>query len=133
MSNLLNYSEVTLHSYFGGNTAMLPIRLFRLLHFMQFNQSYPIQQAMTMVMMPQETLDEILDAIRRLADQPTAPKVDEWLTSEEARQVLGVSPKTWQNYRDRGVIPFSQTGRKIYVRRSDLDQYLMAHRIARRS
>ena len=88
-----------------------------------------------MVVLPKETLDEIMDVVHRAAEnQQAASKVkdDEWLSSEEARQILGVSPKTWQNYRDRGVIPFSQTGRKIYVLRSDLDNYLKSHRIARR-
>ena len=90
---------------------------------------------MTMVVLPQETLDEIMDVVRRAADNQgakSAAKDDEWLTSEEARKILGVSPKTWQNYRDRGIIPFSQTGRKIYVLRSDLDNYLQSHRISRK-
>ena len=90
---------------------------------------------MTMVVLPQETLDEIMDVVRRAADNQgakSAAKDDEWLTSEEARKILGVSPKTWQNYRDRGIIPFSQTGRKIYVLRSDLDNCLKSHRISRK-
>lgn len=90
---------------------------------------------MTMVVLPQETLDEIMDVVRRAADNQgakSAAKDDEWLTSEEARKILGVSPKTWQNYRDRGIIPFSQTGRKIYVLRNDLDNYLKSHRISRK-
>ena len=90
---------------------------------------------MTMVVLPQETLDEIMDVVRQAADNQgakSATKEDEWLTSEEARKILGVSTKTWQNYRDRGIIPFSQTGRKIYVLRSDLDNYLKSHRISRK-
>lgn len=91
------------------------------------------QSTMTMVVLPQETLDEIMEVVHRAADvQGAASKpADEWLTSEEARKILGVSSKTWQNYRDQGVIPFSQTGRKIYVLRSDLDNYLKSHRINR--
>ncbi|WP_371683026.1 helix-turn-helix domain-containing protein [Barnesiella sp. WM24] len=38
-------------------------------------------------------------------------------------------PKTWQNYRDQRLIPFSQIGRKIYVNRTDLDAFLRQHRI----
>ena len=102
---------------------------------MRNNHSFPNSQPINMVVLPQETLDEIMEVVRRAAEnQVAASKVkdDEWLSSEEARQILGVSPKTWQNYRDRGIIPFSQTGRKIYVLRSDLDNYLKSHRIARR-
>nr|DAJ08903.1 MAG TPA: helix-turn-helix domain protein [Caudoviricetes sp.] len=100
-----------------------------------YPQTKPSQGGMTMVVLPQETLDEIMDVVRRAADNQgakSAAKDDEWLTSEEARKILGVSPKTWQNYRDRGIIPFSQTGRKIYVLRSDLNNYLKSHRISRK-
>ena len=53
----------------------------------------------------------------------------EWIESEAARKLLGVSPKTWQNHRDQRLIPFSQIGRKIYVNRADLDAFLRKHRI----
>ncbi|MCH5218562.1 MAG: helix-turn-helix domain-containing protein [Muribaculaceae bacterium] len=102
---------------------------------MRNNHSFPNSQPINMVVLPQETLDEIMEVVHRAAENQEAAskaKDDEWLSSEEARQILGVSPKTWQNYRDRGIIPFSQTGRKIYVLRSDLDNYLKSHRIARR-
>ncbi len=50
-----------------------------------------------------------------------------WLESTEARKMLGVSAKTWQDYRDKRVIPFSQFGRKIYVRRADIEAFLENH------
>lgn len=53
----------------------------------------------------------------------------EWLTSEEARKLLKVSRKTWQTYRDERRISFSQFGRKIYVRRSDLNIFMEKHKI----
>lgn len=74
-----------------------------------------------------ETLKHIImDLIaRRNADYANS----EWIESEDARKILGVSPKTWQNYRDKRIIPFSQIGRKIYVNRADLDAFLRKHRI----
>ena len=55
-----------------------------------------------MVVLPQETLDEIMEVVHRAADiqGATSKPADEWLTSEEARKILGVSSKTWQNYPD---------------------------------
>lgn len=90
--------------------------------------------SMTMIMVPEEewrnlhdTLEQIIDLItRRNADDSGS----EWTESEDARKILGVSPKTWQNYRDKRIIPFSQIGRKIYVNRADLDAFLRKHRIA---
>ena len=73
-----------------------------------------------------DTLEQIIDLIkRRNADDANS----EWIESEDARKILGVSPKTWQNYRDKRIIPFSQIGRKIYVNRADLDAFLRKHRI----
>ncbi|MCC8119349.1 MAG: helix-turn-helix domain-containing protein [Bacteroidales bacterium] len=57
----------------------------------------------------------------------------EWLESSKARKMLGVSPKTWQNYRDNRTIPFSQFGRKIYVKRSDLFSFMEKHYITAKS
>lgn len=73
-----------------------------------------------------DTLGQIVDLItRRNADASKS----EWIESDEARKLLGVSPKTWQTYRDQRLIPFSQIGRKIYVNRADLDAFLRNHRI----
>lgn len=88
---------------------------------------------MTMIMVPEEewrtlhdTLEQIIDLItRRDADDSNC----EGIESDDACKILRVSPKTWQNYRDKRIIPFSQIGRKIYVNRSDLDTFLRKHRI----
>lgn len=54
------------------------------------------------------------------------------IESEAARKLPGISPKTWQNYRDQRLFPFSQIGRKIYVNRADLEAFLRKHRISQR-
>ena len=73
-----------------------------------------------------EKLDRLTEIIERSQNVNSG---SEWLESEDARKLLGVSPKTWQNYRDQRLIPFSQIGRKIYVNRADLDNFLHKHRI----
>ena len=52
-----------------------------------------------------------------------------WLSSEEVCHLLSISKRTLQSYRDRGVLPYAQIGRKIYYKASDLDEYLDAHYI----
>ena len=76
-----------------------------------------------------DTLKHIMDLITRRNAEDSGR---EWIESEDARKILGVSPKTWQNYRDKRIIPFSQIGRKIYVNRADLDAFLRQHRIPSR-
>jgi MerR family transcriptional regulator, repressor of the yfmOP operon len=52
-----------------------------------------------------------------------------WLTSDEVCHLLGISKRTLQNYRNNGILPFSQIGRKIYYKASDIDDYLERHYI----
>lgn len=84
-------------------------------------------------MIPQEEWQSFNDKLDRLAEmienRNASDRNAEWLESEAARKLLRISPKTWQNYRDQRVIPFSQIGRKIYVNRADLDAFLRSHRI----
>lgn len=53
----------------------------------------------------------------------------QWIESVKVPRILGISRKTWQSWRDRRLIEFSQVGSKIYVRRADLEKFMMSHRI----
>jgi hypothetical protein len=53
----------------------------------------------------------------------------QWVLSVEVPKILGISRKTWQTYRDKRMIPFSQIGSKIYVKRVDLERFMVDHRI----
>ena len=94
-------------------------------------QNNDVQQ--TFVMLPKKELDAItrgLDEVKELIKgKAKAEAAGRWIESEEARKILGVSQKTWQTYRDSRAIPFSQFGRKIYVKQADLDAFLESHRI----
>ncbi len=91
---------------------------------------------MTMEMVPEEELRNLHDTLEQIIDLITRRNADdsssEWIESEAARKLLDISPKTWQNYRDQRLIPFSQIGRKIYVNRADFDAFLRSHRIGTR-
>lgn len=87
--------------------------------------------AQAFILMPQGAFDALTESINELksmiSDKSKAEADHKWIESSEARKLLGVSQKTWQTYRDNRVIPFSQFGRKIYVRRDDIDKYLQSH------
>ena len=57
---------------------------------------------------------------------------DEYLTSKQVCEELGISSRQFQKYRDERRIAFSQFGRKIYVKRSDLNAFIASHRIRSR-
>jgi len=59
--------------------------------------------------------------------QKTKSLIGIWLTTKEAAKALKVTPRTLQNYRDRGEIPFSQFGREVRYYAEDIQQFLMDH------
>ena len=78
----------------------------------------------------QSLKQEIIDEIKAgFSAASSSLQSDAYLTSEQVCEVLGVSSKQFQKYRTERRIAFSQFGRKIYVRRSDLDRFLESHRI----
>lgn len=75
----------------------------------------------------------MLHEVKETLQTKSAEEINsQWVESTEARKMLGVSSKTWQDYRDKRVIPFSQFGRKIYVRRADIETFLQQHYIKAR-
>ena len=96
------------------------------------NQGIELQ----MVVVPQNWLDELtekLESVKSLLEEKTEEEINsQWVESTVARKLLGVSQKTWQTYRDERRIPFSQFGRKIYVKRADLETFMESHYITAR-
>jgi len=85
----------------------------------------------SLVVLPESEWNGIKDLLQEVKDTLQTKSAEEvnsqWIESAEARKMLGVSAKTWQDYRDKRVIPFSQFGRKIYVRRADIEAFLENH------
>lgn len=57
-------------------------------------------------------------------------KRTKWLTNKDASELLQVTARTMQNYRDKGIISFSQIGSKIYYKMSDLKKHLEDHYVS---
>lgn len=87
------------------------------------------------IQIPQDEWNELIKRISNLEEVLKCNErktSDELLTSKDVVRILGISDKTWQTYRSKGIIPFSQIGRKIYVRKEDLERYICEHRISER-
>ena len=77
-----------------------------------------------------QTLKEELQSIKSLIlNENEKSNKKKWISSDEAMTQLGISKKTWQIYRDKRLIPFSQFGRKIYVLQADIDAFLNSKQI----
>ena len=73
-----------------------------------------------------------LEEVKRHLSEQQA-KSDKWIESKNVPNYLSISRKTWQTYRDKELIPFSQVGRKIWVKQSDLDTFLESCSIGKHS
>ena len=92
-----------------------------------------MQETTTMVMLPQTEWEGMKSDLQELKELVRVKSNEElnsqWMESAQARKLLGVSQKTWQVYRDNRIIPFTQVGRKIYVKRGDLESFMQEHYI----
>lgn len=83
-------------------------------------------------------LPELKEIIKRLTQiecilNKLNPEVDQWIPSKDIPTLLNLSRKTWDRYRRDKLIPYSQHGNKIFVKRSDLDKFLESRLVGRRT
>jgi len=72
-----------------------------------------------------DTLNHIDQKLDAKSNPPTLNPP--WLDIQETCQLLKISKRTLQAYRDNGILPFSQIGGKIYFRMSDIEDHLTRH------
>lgn len=73
------------------------------------------------------TLNEITLAVKEAIKEqlPTFADVKkDWLSTEEVMEMINVSRRTVQNYRDDGKISYTQDGRKILYPRESIEKFL---------
>lgn len=54
---------------------------------------------------------------------------EKWLGNEDVCGLLQISKRTLQSYRDTGILPYSQIGRKCYYRVSDIENLISQSQI----
>ena len=69
-------------------------------------------------------IEEIAEHIRKNDKAKLQDRTERWLSGEEAMDILGISPRTLQRYRDTGRIPFYKIGKKCRYRLSDVERAL---------
>ncbi len=72
-----------------------------------------------------DTLKQEVSEIKTMLQKKQQDQFREtWIESKKVPELLGISPKTWQNWRDKRVVPFSQFGSKIYLKLEDINALL---------
>lgn len=65
-----------------------------------------------------------LEAIQSELSKKQANREDVFLDNQQFLQLMNISKRTAQTWRDEGIITFSQVGSKIYYRMSDVQKLL---------
>lgn len=81
---------------------------------------------MEAVILSKSDLAAIKDSLQQIKDHlknVTSP-AEHFLNTDEFVKLMSVSPRTAQVWRDEGLIGFSQQGKKIYYRMSDIEAFL---------
>jgi hypothetical protein len=68
-----------------------------------------------------------IDNISTQLNSKADAKKETFLDNQEFLQLMKISKRTAQTWRDEGKISFSQVGSKIYYKLSDVEKLLQAH------
>lgn len=82
---------------------------------------------MEAVILPKEQYQELLkrmDEIKSVLTEKQKDPKDLFPDNQEFLQLMNISKRTAQTWRDEGIISFSQVGSKIYYRMSDVQKLL---------
>jgi Helix-turn-helix domain len=70
----------------------------------------------------QEDLQEIKAHVKNISSPS-----EHFIDNKAFTKMMGISSRTAQIWRDEGKIGYSQEGKKIYYRMSDVDKFLLDH------
>ena len=88
---------------------------------------------MEAIILSKEQFDQLIAKIDDINErlQNTNPKRTEtYLNNKQFMEMLDVSLRTAQTWRDEGKITFSQVGNKIYYKLSDVEKFIQNYRNA---
>lgn len=80
--------------------------------------------SITYVAVPQSEWLRIIKVLTKVESLLEPKPKEEFLTTEQACAMLGVTPNTFASYRKKFGIPVSQVGRNILTPRSALEQLI---------
>ena len=84
---------------------------------------------MEIVAIEKRTFEQMMQRFEDFAKQVNTlcgqnRSAENWLDNRQVCELLKISPRTLQTYRDSGVLPYSQIGRKCYYKVTDIEQFV---------
>ena len=78
-------------------------------------------QAWEMMMAKFDAFAQRVEALCKNSEDKSLQK---WLDNQEVCEILNISQRTLQTYRDNGTLAFSQIGHKMFYRPKDVEQVI---------
>ncbi len=81
---------------------------------------------MEVICLQEEAFYELIETVvARLKDDSGNAVVKEWVSKEEAQELLGIGKTTLARYRNDGLVKYTQQGRNLIMySRSSIEEYL---------
>jgi len=82
---------------------------------------------MEAIILSKQEFELLVEKLKKLTDvlaEKQKDPEDQFLDNQEFMQLMNISKRTAQSWRDEGTISFSQIGSKIYYRMSDVRRLL---------
>lgn len=83
-----------------------------------------MQEMIKLVTVIKKEIETLRREISKMIKTHAQILTDEWIDGPQAQSILKISPRTLQNYRDNGLLPFSQIKGKIYFKIADVEDLL---------
>jgi hypothetical protein len=88
---------------------------------------------MEIIAIEKRTFEQMMQSFENFASQVENlcgnNRIEQWLNNREACELLKISQRTLQSYRDTGILPYSQIGHKCYYRVADVEQIINKQQI----
>lgn len=68
--------------------------------------------------------EALADRVEYLCRTNGDKSMQKWLDNQEVCEILGISKRTLQTYRDKGMLSYTQINHKIFYRPEDVDKLI---------
>ncbi|MCC8199955.1 MAG: helix-turn-helix domain-containing protein [Tannerellaceae bacterium] len=86
---------------------------------------------MRIITIEAQTFEDMLDKFELFSQKVNSicrsysdKSMEKWLDNQDVCQILDISKRSLQTYRDNGTLPYSQIGNKMYYKPKDIEQIL---------
>ena len=82
---------------------------------------------MEVITFESEAFKALINKLEALEEKILSTATEEWLDNQDVIQMLKISKRSLQTYRDSGKLPYYRIGSKILYRRSEIEASLESY------